>query len=211
MLARRRDRSVAAFRAHWLGKHADIVRGMPQLQGYLQNHLTATIGPTVGDIAFDVDGIPELWFVDEAAKSAAFESLAAKQLPVDEKNFIDGITIFSVEETVPLPGDGGAKVLVLRRGAAADADAIVEWCRRLAAALPGIRACVCNRVLTADGRPAVTREKDPPDAIVALRFATTTDAEAAFSSAAFVAFAADAGKRGEAFVSYLVEEHVIVQ
>jgi uncharacterized protein (TIGR02118 family) len=209
MLMRRRDRSLAAFREHWLGRHADIVRAVPQLHRYYQNHIVATLGRAVGAASFNVDGIPELWFLSESDKQAAFASPAAAQLPVDEPNFIEGITIFAIEEAVLTAGKGDAKVLVLRRGSGT-LGALDAWCRELESALPGARACTCNRILSADGRPGVTREADPPDAIVELRFADSQAAKAAYAAPDFADFAARCEGRGDAFVSYLVEERVII-
>ena len=204
MLVRSDALSVGAFRDYWHGKHADIVRQMPHLHRYVQNHILRKIGADVGEPAFQVDGIPELWFRDEEAKAAAFQSHAAKALPADEKNFIKGITIFAVEETVLRPGDGAAKVLLLARGAAG------QLCEKLSRTLPGLKRCVCNRILSSEHRPGVWHEPSPPDLIVELRFDSEGDAEAALASDAYQSLGASAVHRGAAIAVYLVDERTIV-
>jgi uncharacterized protein (TIGR02118 family) len=209
MLSRREDLSPAAFSEHWYGKHAGIVRRMPQLHGYLQNHILRLIGAPVGDASFSVDGIPELWFVDEAAKTAALSSPAAKELPVDEKNFMRGITIFAIEETVLREGQGAAKVMVLARMGSGGASAVDEaraWC----GALPEVRRCVVNRIVTADHRPGVWHEPLPPDAIFEFRFDSVAAAETAFRSDRPMALADSLVRRGGSASAYLVEERRIV-
>jgi uncharacterized protein (TIGR02118 family) len=207
MLVRRRDRSLEAFRAHWLGPHAKIAAAMPQLHRYLQNHLVRKIPVAADDPGLNVDGIPELWFADEAAKTVAFQSDAAKMLPVDEKNFIEGITIFAVDEAIVTEGAGKAKALLLVRYPG-DRAAMRRWGERLAAELGGVRRAVVNTVLSVDSRPGVWHEPSPPNLIVELRFDSAADAEAALRSPAFDAIAASAP--GAAIAAHLIDERQIV-
>jgi uncharacterized protein (TIGR02118 family) len=207
MLVRRSDRSLDAFQEHWLGPHAKIAGAMPQLHRYLQNHLVGRITVAADDPGFNVDGIPELWFVDEAAKTVAFQSDAARMLPVDEKNFIEGITIFAVDEAVLADGAGKAQVLLLVRHPG-DGAAMRPWAGRLAKDLAGVRRAVVNTVLSVDSRPGVWHEPSPPNLIVELRFDSETDAEAALSSPAFGAIVASAP--GVAIAAHLSDERRIV-
>lgn len=213
MLARREDLSVPAFRDHWLHKHADIVRGMPRLHRYLQNHVLRPIGKSVGGAAYHVDGVPELWFADEGAMAEAFRSPAAKALPVDEKNFLKGITIFGIDETVAREGEGAAKLLVLirdPRDVAGGDHAAQPWARLLCERLPGVRRCVVNRVLKADHRQGVWHEEFPPTLILELRFGDEREAEAALQSDAYGSFAASVARGHASAVAYLVEERQII-
>jgi uncharacterized protein (TIGR02118 family) len=210
MLVARRDRSPEAFRSYWLGKHADIARAMPKLAGYIQNHFIKRIDGLAADPGFRVDGMPELWFADEDAKTTAFASDAAKMLPVDEPNFIEGITIFAVEEIVVKDGKGAAKALVLLQpGATTDAEARKRWFATIADALPGVRRVVANHVLSGDHRPGVWHEPLPPDAMIELRFDSQDEAETALTGKDFKA-AIEAAPGKPKAIAYLIEEHRIV-
>ena len=207
MLVRRSDRSLDAFREHWLGPHAKIAAAMPQLHRYLQNHLVRKIPVAADEPGFKVDGIPELWFVDEAAKTVAFQSDAAKMLPVDEKNFIEGITIFAVDEAIVAEGAGNTKVLLLVRHPGKDAD-LRSWGERLAKDLDGVRRAVVNAVLSVDSRPGVWHEPSPPNLILELRFDSEADAEVALTSPAFKTAIASAP--GIAIAAHLIDEQQMV-
>ncbi len=207
MLVRRSDRSLEEFREHWLGPHAKIAAAMPGLHRYLQNHLVGKIAVAADDPGFFVHGIPELWFEDEAAKTAAFQSDAAKMLPVDEKNFIEGITIFAVDETMVADGSGKTKVLLLVRHPG-DGAASRLWSERLAKELSGVRRAVVNIVLSADSRPGVWHELKPPNVLVELRFDSEADAVAALTSPAFNAIVASAP--GVAMAAHVIDEQRIV-
>lgn len=208
MLARREDRSLDAFRRHWLHEHVKIVTRMPHLHGYVQNHLVDRLIAEIGEPHFSIDGIPELWFVDEASKNAALQSSAAKELPVDEKNFIRGITIFAVDEQVTKAGQGEAKVMAVGRSGASG-DRPRRWTEMLAA-LPGVRRAAVNTVLTADHRPGVWHEPVPPDAIVELRFDSQADARRAFDGFASGDDAHRLAQQGGALAVYLIDEKPIV-
>ena len=213
MLARSEALSIAAFRDYWYGTHANIVRGIPHLHRYRQNHILRPIGNPVGGADYRVDGIPELWFVDESAKAAAFQSPAAKALPADEKNFIKGITIFAVDEVVVREGHGAAKVFLLVRRSGIDGDELDDerrWSDQLCTTLPGVRRCVMNRLLSSDHRQGVWHEPLPPSLIVELRFDNDNEAEAALQSEAYTAPAESAARRGACLAAYLVEERPII-
>lgn len=214
MLARKDGMTVSDFRNYWYLNHAELVKKMPRLGKYIQNHIVENIVPDIGRPEFSVDGIPELWFADEDAKNAALQSTAAKALPLDEPNFMRGITILAVEETVVRPGDGDAKVMLLcRNGAgpgAASLSAPGSWMERLADELPGARRYVVNRVVLKDRRAGVWCEPSPPDAIAELRFADEKAAREAFHSADFSKIAAEAQAQGQSIAVFLVEEKPIV-
>lgn len=207
MLVRRSDRSPDAFGDYWLGPHAKIAAAMPQLGRYLQNHFVRRIAVVADDPGFNVHGIPELWFADEAAKTVAFQSDAAKMLPVDETNFIEGITIFAVDEAVIADGAGRTKVLLLIRHPG-DGGAQRRFADRLAKELPGLRRAVANQVISVDSRPGVWHEPSPPNLLVELRFVSEADAEAALQSPAFQSIAASAP--AVAIAAHIVDERKIV-
>ena len=154
---------------------------------------------------------PELWFLDEDAKNVAFASPAAKALPEDEKNFLKGITIFGVEESVVLAGQGDVKVLVLRRSddVPVPAEDALGWCRDLLQAVPAARACILNRVLTSEHRPGVWHEQDPPDLIVEFRFESAEVAAEAIGRESFQTFLG-AQPDGMTVAAYLIEVRTII-
>lgn len=210
MLAARRDRSHEEFSRYWRGKHADIARRLPQLGGYVQNHLGKRIDGIADDPGFRVDGVPELWFADEDAKTVAFQSDVAKMLPLDEPNFIDGITICAVAETVARAGTGPVKALLFLQSASkAGPHAGSDWLDTIGDALPGVRRLVVNRVLSSEGRPGVWHEPAPPSAIVELRFASAADAETALKGQSLKAALGAAPDKPKA-IAYLADEHRIV-
>jgi len=212
MLARREDRSLDAFRRHWLHEHVKIVTRMPHLHGYIQNHVVDRLIADIGEPHFDIDGIPELWFVDEAAKNAALQSPAARELPVDETNFVRGITIFAIDEHVVRAGaGGGAKVMAVGRSGSAPgpAKATPAWAKSLAD-LPGATRAVINTVVTADHRPGVWHEPVPPDALVELRFADEGSARRAFAGFSAHPIAGRLAAEGGALAVYLIDEKPIV-
>jgi uncharacterized protein (TIGR02118 family) len=211
MLVRRDDLTGAAFSDYWQGKHADIARRMPRLHRYVQNHFIRSFEGLAEDPGFWVHGIPELWFLDEEAKTAAFASPAAKLLPEDEKNFIQGITILAVDEQVLREGAGAAKVLLLMRRAAPVVDGAAEerWLRALTGALGAARRVVINRVLSSEHRPGVWHEPAAPDMIIELRFDSAADAEKGLLSPGFATRLAEMPSIRAA--AYLVNEYSVLE
>jgi uncharacterized protein (TIGR02118 family) len=76
----------------WHDDHPPLVRELPGLRGYRQNH--ATDHPK----GWPWDGAAELWFDDQAAVKAAFETEAADRLREHEKQFISEISWMLVDE-----------------------------------------------------------------------------------------------------------------
>ena len=83
---RRADLSAEAFREYWLGTHADIVRGLPGVVRYVQNHAT---GSVIGGDDPPFHGAAEVWFESLDAMRANVGSDALARIREDEKNFID--------------------------------------------------------------------------------------------------------------------------
>ena len=213
LLVRKHDLSLAQFRTYWHEHHARIVERMPGVSGYVQNPVIECLTKGEGDARpFTFDGVVELWFADEAAKVAAFDSPAAKSLPDDELNFMRGITIFAVEETELRPGSGNARIMLLCRGGHADANAesAPGAFGHRAASLPGVRRAVANRVLSVDWRAHLWHEPRPPDLIVELGFESVLQARALTRSPAFVSLEADYRSSGGIIAGYLVEERRVI-
>ena len=213
LLVRKEELSFAQFRDYWHEHHARIVERMPMVAGYVQNPVIERPSNDTGDsLAFTFDGIVELWFRDEGAKIAAFNSPAAKLLPEDEPNFIRGITIFSIEEKELKPGKGDAKAMLVGRTGpdpfgVLSAYGQIENC---VASLSGLRRVVANRVLSVDWRAHLWHEPNPPDLIVELRFENVTAARAALTWSRFASLENEFKSRGGALVTQLVEERRVI-
>jgi len=94
MLLRRAAPTQAAFRDAWFGRHADLVRHLPRVDGYLQHLVTSRHGADgrpAGDESLPVDGIAELCYEDEAAMLASYASPARLPLRDDGRALLGGI------------------------------------------------------------------------------------------------------------------------
>lgn len=83
LLRRRSSLTPEEYSSHWSTVHAEIAKGLPRVERYLQNHVDGADG---------LDGIVELWFADDAAAAAGFGSEVADRLIADEPNFLDALT-----------------------------------------------------------------------------------------------------------------------
>ena len=93
MLLRRAAARPEAFRDAWFGRHAQLVKRLPRVDGYLQQLVTARFGSdgqAVGEDRLGVDGIAELCFADEAAMAAAYASDARLPLRDDGRALLAG-------------------------------------------------------------------------------------------------------------------------
>ena len=92
ILTRRAEVTPEDFRAHWFGLHADLVKRMPQVRGYVQN---LWLGPGPNPLRppgpHRIDGIVELWFDDAASMDAAFASDRGQELMADGQEFIAAV------------------------------------------------------------------------------------------------------------------------
>lgn len=101
LVRRHADLSREAFRAHWLGPHADIVRQLPGLRG-LRFGLVEQWSPE--EAAWD--GVGEVWFDSIEAAEAAFAAEPFRSLLVDDRKrlFSEAQSCFVTEHTaVPPP------------------------------------------------------------------------------------------------------------
>jgi len=84
ILQRRRDQSREQCLQYWSGaKHTGIVRKVPGLTKWVQNHVVG--GPSESQC----DGIGEMCFEDEQAMTAALNSPEMAAAVDDAKNFLD--------------------------------------------------------------------------------------------------------------------------
>ncbi|MDR6535069.1 EthD domain-containing protein [Variovorax soli] len=100
MLLRRAAASPAAFRDAWFGRHADLVKQLPRVDGYVQNLVTARLGADGQPAEYEslrVDGIAELCFADESAMLEAYAADARLPLRDDGRALLAGIVTLLVQ------------------------------------------------------------------------------------------------------------------
>lgn len=165
----RADLTFDEFSKYWAETHGRIVLRMPMVHGYVQNHVSRRLLEKLNPRdPFSFDGIVELWFADAEAQKVAFASDAARELPVDELNFIRGITIYPVTEEREDAARYPLKVMVAARlGEGAGRKA--GFAQQLAA-LPGVRVVVVNHLGEVGWRENLWHEPHPPEVLVELGF-----------------------------------------
>lgn len=104
LLTRTPGTSAADFEASWR-EHADLVRTMPGVAGYVQNVVvgrslerdgkSGRLDAEYADLP--IDGIVELWFADEQALQRAFDSPQGQRTMAHARTFLDHITTYLVE------------------------------------------------------------------------------------------------------------------
>ena len=107
LLTRKPGLSEAAFSRYWREVHGPMVKRLPGVRGYFQNHIVDRghrHDLPSGDQP--VDGVVEFWFDSVEAMDAAFASPAGKELWADGAKFIASVTTFLVEEHVVIPRAG---------------------------------------------------------------------------------------------------------
>jgi uncharacterized protein (TIGR02118 family) len=77
---------LEAFRAYWLGRHADLVSKVPGVRSYVQSH-TLLSGYKKGDPIWD--GIAELVYDDIDAMRRVADSAESRAASQDTGNFAD--------------------------------------------------------------------------------------------------------------------------
>lgn len=211
LLARRADLTFDAFSSHWAGTHGEIVTRMPMVHGYVQNPVVRRLldGLNPHD-PFSFDGIVELWFADAEAQKTAFASDAAKELPVDELNFIRGITIFPVTETRRDTAGYPLKVMVAARFGEGDAAAGSARLADALAALPDVRVVAVNQLGKTGWREHLWHEPEPPQVLVELGFADEAALDAFAGRPALAAAHAAILKSGGRIECYLVDPRRII-
>jgi hypothetical protein len=95
MLLARKAETQEQFRDAWFGRHASLVKALPQVDGYLQNLVTARYdaqGRAAGYEALPIDGVAQLCFADEQAMNSSYASDARLPLRDDGRALLGRIT-----------------------------------------------------------------------------------------------------------------------
>ncbi len=103
MLLARRAKTQREFRNAWFGRHADLVKKLPSVEGYLQNLVLARYnaqGQAADYEALTIDAVAELCFADEAAMHFCYTSPARLPLRDDGRELLGRITTVLVQSEV---------------------------------------------------------------------------------------------------------------
>jgi len=154
LIRRRPDISLEQFRAHWLHPHGTMTAELPAARRYVQHHPIDAPGTNAYARHLGVDGIPELWFDDIAARTIAYTSPRIAECNVDSENFIGAVSRLVAEPRVVVeaPEDESvARVLLMATGAPDHA-----WSERQEARatwLPGLVGYTSHRLIEQAAAP----------------------------------------------------------
>ena len=168
ILVRRPSDDRAAFARGW-EFHGTIVKHLPGIRSYQQNHVVEEFGHVGDPPPFRVDGIVELRFDSPEAMKEAFASAAAIPVKADEPNFLGHGTGYAmaVAQQVRTAEDGSKLIVVMRHyGSAADAAAI----ETLARSLPGCAHIIHDEVVSVIPRPEMAEGPQQADVFLHVYF-----------------------------------------
>lgn len=207
LMRRRPDLSLEQFSRHWLHPHGTMTAELPGLRHYVQHHPIDAPGTNTLARELGLDGIPELWFDDYAARNLAYTSPRIAECNIDSENFVGAVTRLVTEPHVVRaapPADTLGRVLLLAVGTSDDG-----WRARTqerVAAMPGVVGFVTHRLLEQAAAPA--------SRIPELKLAIGGIAEVAFSDEASVSAAttalAGSGTDADRTAVYRVQDHRLV-
>jgi uncharacterized protein (TIGR02118 family) len=117
ILVRRPSDDRAAFARKW-EHHGTLVKHLPGIRAYQQNHVLEVFGHAGAGAPFRVDGVVELRFDSPMAMAQAFASEAATPVKADEPNFLGHGTGYAIAEAaIARPAEDGSKlILIVRTG-----------------------------------------------------------------------------------------------
>ncbi|MEO8668375.1 MAG: EthD family reductase [Bauldia sp.] len=117
---------AAAFGKHWREVHGPLAARLPNLRGYVQNHIVAR-GKSGGIPIHRIDGISQLWFDDVGAMTVGMNSPENDACIADISGFLARVTLAIQDPGAwagPIPGPAvvPAKVLAVYVGDGPVAD-----------------------------------------------------------------------------------------
>src|ERR1700684_349255 len=112
-LMRRRDRiSLARFRRHWLDVHGPLVLGFSGLRRYAQCHVIDSLAANEAGLTMRIDGIPILYFDNDADRSRAHTSSEMAACNVDSRQFVGAVCRIIADVAGNLRSDRGRFSLI---------------------------------------------------------------------------------------------------
>ena len=179
VLVRRPDHDRATFSRLWR-RHAEPVSGLPNVRGYIQNHIEQDFSPAS---PIQADGFVELLWDRPEDMAAAFASEAARPMVEDEPGFLGHGSGYALAQAQPLREAAGGKLVVAALG---DADAMAAFEGQVAA-LAGPAAWLRDNVVNLIPKPGMAPPQ-PTDTFFHLWF---DNAQAASQAAPRLADLAD--------------------
>lgn len=195
LIRRKRGMTFLEFQDYWLQRHAVVIRRLPGIRRYVQNH---PLPEHYDDRPPPYDGIAELWGDDTRAFRDMAASTAYQRVQADEEQFIDRsrMDLLLTSEIVLRDGavtDGGVKLIdLLRRGPEWTVAAFQQYWRDqhgpLVLGLPAVRKYVQSPV-----RPGGYSAEHAPvcDGLSSMWFDSTADWGQTASTPAYAAVVAD--------------------
>jgi len=177
ILVRRASDDRAGFARAW-ERHGGLVKKLPGILSYLQNHVVEEFGHAGDPPQFRADGIVELRFESPEAMRDAFASEAAIPVKADEPSFLGHGTGYAVAmaQEVRRAENGSKVILVVRSGGGTQAVATVA---AFAAGLPGFLHLIRDDVTAVIPRPELREGPQHADFFLHLYFDTVEHARAA--------------------------------
>ena len=182
ILVRRASDERATFASGW-EHHGTIVKHLPGIRSYQQNHVVEEFGHVGDGPPFRVDGVVELRFDSPEAMKEAFASEAATPVKADEPNFLGHGTGYAmaIAQTVRTAEDGSKLIVVLRHNGHTGDAALIEASAR---ALPGCIHMIHDEVVTVIARPGIREGPQQTDVFLHVYFDSEENAREAGRSLA---------------------------
>lgn len=207
------------FRAYLLNEHAPLVEKVPEMVGYVQNHVLWAQAFNIANGGQQVDAFEMLYFEDLDAMDRAFASEEYKAAVADEANFTSSVKLATAETVNVIPKPAG-KPLVKRMSMCTTNPKMdfvhfrYEWFvihANYVRNMEYVRAYNQNLILERyypRGRQ-VTKDVVPLDSLVELWFDDEESIPKAFSTPNGRISNLHAQYINESVSPFLVEEHVI--
>lgn len=151
LICRKQGMSVETFQTYWRGTHAEIVKRLPSIERYVQNHPLAG-GYRKGDLIYD--GLAEIWVNDIDVLRDFATSREYRDVAADEANFIDpqNTALILTDEHVIKDGagptDGVKNIELVKRKTGMGVEAFQRYWKEthgpIAAKIPTVRRYVQN-------------------------------------------------------------------
>jgi uncharacterized protein (TIGR02118 family) len=92
-LMRRQDTiDLSGFRRHWLDVHGPLVCAFPGLLRYVQCHVIDSVAANEAGLSMRVDGLPILFFADDADRLRAHGSPEMAACNIDSRQFVGAVS-----------------------------------------------------------------------------------------------------------------------
>ena len=97
-----------AFAKHWREVHGPLAARLPNLRGYVQNHIVERGAVRRNELMHRIDGISQLWFDSLELMAEAMSSSAQEACVRDITSFLDRVTLAVQDPGVWRPNRHGA-------------------------------------------------------------------------------------------------------